>query len=152
RAAARFAGPREVIAGNTRIRARRFVVATGSRPAVPPIPGLAETPFLTNETVWDNRVLPRHLIVIGGGPIGAELAQAHRRLGAAVTIVEMARLLPRDDPELAAVLRRRLLAEGVALQEGARVLSVAQRDGDIVATVEAAGRRQMLAGSHLLVA
>jgi pyruvate/2-oxoglutarate dehydrogenase complex dihydrolipoamide dehydrogenase (E3) component len=83
RAHARFTGPQEVEAGGARFRARRFVVATGSSPAVPPVPGLAEMPYLTNETVFDLTERPEHLIVIGGGPIGCELAQAHRRLGAA---------------------------------------------------------------------
>ena len=85
RAQARFAGPREVAAGDFRIRARRFVIATGSTPLVPPIPGLDRVPYLTNETIFDLVERPRHLLVIGGGPIGVELAQAFRRLGAAVT-------------------------------------------------------------------
>ena len=72
------------------IKARRFVIATGSSPAVPPIPGLDETPYLTNETIFDLHALPEHLIVIGGGPIGLELAQAFRRLGAEVTVLEAA--------------------------------------------------------------
>ena len=79
---ARFADERTVEAGGHAIRARRFVIATGSSPTLPPIPGLADAPHLTNETLWDNRVLPEHLIVIGGGPIGMEMAQAHRRLPA----------------------------------------------------------------------
>ncbi len=152
RAEGRFTGPREVIAGDTHIRARRFVVATGSRPAVPPIPGLAEVPYLTNETVWDDPALPRHLIVIGGGPIGAELAQAYRRLGAAVTILEMASLLPKDDPELVAVVRNRLRREGVVLREGVTVTGVERGADGMVVTVEADGALERLTGSHLLVA
>ena len=88
RAAGRFTGSDTVEAGGTRIRARRIVIATGSSPATPPIPGLESVPFLTNETVFENRILPRHLIVIGGGPIGIEMAQAHRLLGADVTVLE----------------------------------------------------------------
>jgi thioredoxin reductase len=85
---ARFVGRTELLAGPHRIKSRRIVLATGSRPTAPPIPGLAETPYLTNETVFANRILPDHLIVIGGGPIGLEMAQAHRRLGARVTVLE----------------------------------------------------------------
>ena len=99
---ARFVGRNELQAGPHHIRSKRIVLATGSRPAVPPIPGLAEAPYLTNETVFANRTLPSHLIVIGGGPIGLELAQAHRRLGARVTVLEAASFLAKDDPELSA--------------------------------------------------
>jgi len=112
RAAARFVDPREVVAGQARIRARRFVVATGSRAMVPPIPGLDRVAYLTNETVFDLRTRPEHLIVIGGGPIGCELGQAFRLLGAAVTIVEQDVLLPKDDPELVEFIRLRLRADG----------------------------------------
>jgi len=97
RAAARFTGRREVVAGTRRIRARRIVVATGSSPTILPIPGLDAVPYFTNETIFDNRVCPAHLIVIGGGPIGLELAQAHRRLGAAVTVLEKFSFLAKDD-------------------------------------------------------
>jgi pyruvate/2-oxoglutarate dehydrogenase complex dihydrolipoamide dehydrogenase (E3) component len=147
-AEARFADPFTVVAGPHRIRARRFVVATGSEPAPPPIPGLDRTPFLTNETVFDLAETPRHLLIVGGGPIGVELAQAHRRLGAAVTIVEARRLLPRDDPEMAAVVERALLAEGVALRSGATIERVEARDGRIALVVDG----ETVEGSHLLVA
>jgi pyruvate/2-oxoglutarate dehydrogenase complex dihydrolipoamide dehydrogenase (E3) component len=108
RAQARFVGPQEVEADGRRIRARRIVVATGSSPAVPPIPGLAEVPHLTNETVFDLTERPQHLIVIGGGPIGCEIAQAHRRLGAQVTVLELFSILPKDDPEAVQVVRDQL--------------------------------------------
>src|SRR6516162_4991295 len=88
RAEARFTSPRTMRAGNVEIRPRRFVVATGSQPAIPPIRGLDEVRYLTNETVFANRRLPEHLVVIGGGPIGIEMAQAHRRLGARVTVLD----------------------------------------------------------------
>src|SRR5690242_13451906 len=108
RAEARFTGPRTLQARDTTIRPRRFVIATGSSPVVPPIPGLDRVPFFTNETIFGNRVLPKHLVVIGGGPIGIELAQAHRRLGAAVTVIDAGPILPRDDPEAVAMLVERL--------------------------------------------
>jgi pyruvate/2-oxoglutarate dehydrogenase complex dihydrolipoamide dehydrogenase (E3) component len=152
RAPARFVGPREVEAGGVRVRARRFVVATGSSPALPPVPGLAEAPHLTNETVFDLTERPEHLIVLGGGPIGCELAQAQRRLGARVTVLELFRILPKDDPAAVEVVRRQLLAEGIDLREQVAVKSV-ERDGNGVAiTLEQAGREERLSGSHLLVA
>ncbi|MEM8916036.1 MAG: FAD-dependent oxidoreductase [Pseudomonadota bacterium] len=140
-------------AGSWRIRARRFIIATGSRPAVPPIPGLEDVPYLTNETLWADRGKPEHLIIIGGGPIGVEMAQAHRRLGSKVTIIEMARLLARDDEDLANVVRDRLVAEGVNAQEGAAVKAVKKsRDGSIAVEVETDGRREGVVGDQLLVA
>ncbi|MCE9650984.1 MAG: FAD-dependent oxidoreductase [Parvibaculum sp.] len=146
---ARFKDRHTVIVGNTEIRARRFVVATGSRAAVPPIPGLADAPYMTNETIFENRVCPEHLVIIGGGPIGIEMAQAHRRLGAKVTVVEAARALSKDDPELALFVLDRLAREGVEIVEGARVESVSSSEGKISVALEG-GRT--IEGSHLLVA
>jgi pyruvate/2-oxoglutarate dehydrogenase complex dihydrolipoamide dehydrogenase (E3) component len=148
-AEARFLDARTVRAGDTEIRPRRFVIATGSAPAVPPIPGLDSVPFLTNETVFANRTLPDHLVVIGGGPIGIELAQAHRRLGAAVTVIDAGPILPRDDPELVALLAAHLAEEGIALKPSVGVAAV-ERTGGGVAVVLATGER--VVGSHLLVA
>jgi pyruvate/2-oxoglutarate dehydrogenase complex dihydrolipoamide dehydrogenase (E3) component len=148
----RFVGPRAVEAGGKRIEARRFVIATGSRPAAPPIPGLDTVPYLTNETVFDLNVRPEQLIVIGGGPIGAEIAQAHRRLGAEVVILEALRLLPREDPEMAAVVERALLADGVELRTGAAIEAV-ERQGETIAVRLRAGEgHETVTGSHLLVA
>jgi pyruvate/2-oxoglutarate dehydrogenase complex dihydrolipoamide dehydrogenase (E3) component len=152
RARARFVGAQEVEAGGQRIRARRIVVATGSSPAVPPIPGLAEGPHLTNETVFELSERPEHLIVIGGGPIGCELAQAHRRLGARVTVLELFRVLPKDDPDAVQIVRERLLAEGIDLREGVQVKGVVPEGNGIAITVEQAGTEQRLTGSHVLVA
>lgn len=148
-AQARFTGPFEVEAGGERIRARRFVIATGSAPALPPIPGLPEVPFLTNETVFGLRERPARLVVVGGGPIGVELAQAFRRLGSAVTLVERATILPRDEAEAVAVLRGRLVSEGVCLREGVAVAGVARSGDGIAVTLGDGGR---IEGTHLLVA
>jgi pyruvate/2-oxoglutarate dehydrogenase complex dihydrolipoamide dehydrogenase (E3) component len=142
---ARFVGRNELAAGPHRIRSKRIVLATGSRPTLPPIAGLAEAPYLTNETIFANRKLPSHLIVIGGGPIGLELAQAYRRLGARVTVLEAARFLAKDDPELSAVVVQRLADEGVELRAGARIARVER-----TSVVLESGER--LEGSHLLVA
>ncbi len=148
-AEARFVDAVTVEAGGRRIRARRFVVATGSRASLPPIPGLKDVPYLTNETVFDNRVRPAHLIVIGGGPIGMEMAQAHRRLGSQVTVLEAATILAKDDPELADIVKKALAAEGVALREGIGIERI-ERDGAGIAVTLKDGER--VAGSHLLVA
>ena len=149
RAEGRFTGPAELSAGGHRITARRFVIATGSSPAVPPVPGLEGVPFLTNETLWENRVLPGHLVVLGGGPIGIELAQAHRRLGSRVTVVEAARALGREDPEMAAVALGRLRAEGVEIREGTAAMAVGAAGQGVRLTL-AGG--ETLEGTHLLVA
>lgn len=146
---ARFIGPDALQADGTTVRARRFVLATGSRPLVPPLPGIDTVPVLTNETVFERQAAPEHLIVLGGGPIGVELAQAHRRLGARVTLVEKASILPKDDPDLVAVVRRRLLAEGVALHEGVGVARVERAGNGVAALLEDGGR---IDGSDVLVA
>lgn len=157
--AARFVGPQEVTAGDTRIRARRIVLAAGSQPMVPPVPGLGGVPYHTNESIFDLTERPRHLIVVGGGPIGCELGQAFRQLGSEVSIVEMADLLPKDDPELAAHVRTALRADGVALHERSKVIEVAAADGGVVVTIEPDGAAELesavpqrLQGSHLLLA
>ncbi len=145
---ARFTSPDEVQAGGDMIRARRFVIATGSRPVVPPIPGIETVPYLTNETIFPLRDKPEHLLVLGGGPIGMEMAQAHRRLGCRVTVIEGSTALGREDPELAAVVRDSLRGEGVEIVENSSVAAVSSTDG-VTATL-ADGRR--VTGSHLLVA
>ena len=152
KASARFTSVHEVEAGGHTIRARYFVIATGSSPLKPPIPGLAETPYFTNETVFENTVLPEHLIVIGGGPIGLELAQAHRRLGAKVTVLEALKILPKDDQEAAAVVREQLIKDGVAIHEGAKVTAVAKANGGVAVTIARDGRNEVINGSHLLMA
>jgi pyruvate/2-oxoglutarate dehydrogenase complex dihydrolipoamide dehydrogenase (E3) component len=152
RAEARFIGERRVAAGNRIVRARRVVIATGSAPVVPPIPGIDTVPYLTNETIFAQDILPRHLLVIGAGAIGIELAQAYRRLGAAVTVIEAARPMPRDDPELVAMLLARLREEGVEVHEAAAVASAEPAGPGIALTIDQDGRRVRLEGTHLLIA
>lgn len=152
KAPARFVARDEVMAGDVSIRARRFVLATGSRPTAPPIPGLADVAYLTNETLFDNRVRPDHLLVIGGGAIGLEMAQAHRRLGSRVTVLEAARLMANDDPELVDVVRQRLAAEGIEIREQAKVTRIERAGDQIVAVVASDNGETHLAASHLLVA
>jgi len=152
RAPGRFVAADALEAGEFRVRARRFVVATGSSPAVPPIPGLGDTPYLTNETIFNLKTRPEHLIVVGGGPIGLELAQAQRRLGAKVSVVEMLTLLSNDDPEAADVVRQSVRRDGVELYEGAKLLRVEREGVGVAAVIAASAGEQRLAGSHLLVA
>lgn len=149
---ARFTAPRAVEVNGDRISAKFFVIATGSKPAAPPIPGLEDVPYLTNETIFANDQLPGHLIVIGGGPIGAEMAQAHRRLGARVTLLEGATFLGRDDPELVAIVRQSLARDGADLIEGAKVTSAAAGNGGPAITYETGGAAHTVTGTHLLVA
>lgn len=124
RAQAHFLDPITLVAGEATIQAGRFVVATGGRPALPDIPGLAETPHLTSDTIFDMPDLPESLVVLGGGPLGLELAQAFCRLGCSVVVIERHALLPREDRELAACVEAGLRAEGVDIRIGARVVSV----------------------------
>lgn len=153
RGEARFTGADTVAVNGTTLKARRIVVAAGARAAVPPIPGLDTVPYFTNETLWQNRIRPRHLIVIGGGPIGLEMAFAHRRLGAEVTVLEVAAMLGRDDPELAEGALLALRDEGIALRDGVKIVRIEGTEGAIAAVLDAGdGREERIAGSHLLVA
>ena len=151
-AAAKFVGKRELEADGIRIKARRIVVATGSSAFVPPIPGIDEVPYVTNETVFDLTDRPAHLIVVGGGPIGIEMAQAHRRLGSEVTVVEFASIMAKDDPDAVEVVRDRLIAEGIDLREGTKVESVVRDGNGVSVLVSAEGRSERIDGSHLLIA
>jgi pyruvate/2-oxoglutarate dehydrogenase complex dihydrolipoamide dehydrogenase (E3) component len=153
KARAHFTGPREVLAGGQTIRARRFVIATGSRASIPPIPGLDGVPFFTNETIFDNTVLPDHVIIIGGGPIGCEMAQAHSRLGARVTVIDQAAILPKDDPEAVAVVRAQLVSDGVTLKEGVNIARIEGGAGQIIVRLATkTGQADIIEGSHLLIA
>ncbi|MDJ1006736.1 MAG: FAD-dependent oxidoreductase [Paracoccaceae bacterium] len=145
----RFISKTEVQAGPYVITARRIVIATGSGPFVPPIPGIGETPYYTNETIFDLRERPEHLIVIGGGPIGMEMAQAHIRLGSRVTVIEAAKAMGKDDPELAAIVLDKLRAEGVEIVEGQGAEKVFGTEGSVSVGL-ADGRT--IEGTHLLMA
>lgn len=149
REAARFLDRRTVASDSLRVRARKIVIATGSRAAVPDIPGLSDTPFLTNETLFDLDVLPTRLVILGGGPIGVELGQAFRRLGSEVVIVEADRLLGREDPAAAASVLDQLTADGVRLMAGRKAVRV---EPGPTLVVEGAAGEEKIPGSHLLVA
>ncbi len=122
---ATLVSPWEVEVGDRRLSARAIVLATGAEPLVPPIPGLEESGFLTSDTLWELEELPERLVVLGGGPIGSELAQAFARLGSQVTVVEMAeQLLSREDPEAGQAVAERLQADGARIATGHRAVRV----------------------------
>ena len=150
-----FTGPDGFQVGDRLVRARRYVIATGSRPAIPPLTGLDDVPYLTNETVFSLAEEVPHLLVLGGGPIGVELAQAFVRLGSRVTLLESgARILPREDEDLAAVVAGRLAADGVHFHFHARARKVeAGKAGEITLHYQnGEGGVATLQGSHLLLA
>jgi len=144
----RFISPTEVQAGDNVIKARRIIIATGSGPFVPPIPGIDDVPYFTNENIFELRERPDHLIIIGGGPIGMEMAQAHIRLGSKVTVIEGAKAMGKDDPEAAAIVLDSLRAEGVEIIEEAQAEEIAQADGSISVKTP----KGTFSGSHLLMA
>jgi len=143
---ARFIDPATVSVADRRLTASRFVIAAGSRAAVPPIPGLAGVSYWTNDSLFDLAEKPEHLLILGGGPAGLEMADAFSGLGCRVTVIEAERIAAKDDPELAEGLRLALTRRGVVLREGVTVQSVAPGPVLIVSDGE------RIAGSHLLVA
>lgn len=152
RDSARFLNPGSVAVGGVTVRARRFVVATGSRAVVPKIPGLDPSKALTNDTIFGLREQPKHLVIIGGGPIGIEMAVAHRRLGARVTVLERDSILPKDEWELVETLRGTLRREGISLREKTEITSVEHVSDGVVVRVKKCDLVEDIPGSHLLVA
>jgi pyruvate/2-oxoglutarate dehydrogenase complex dihydrolipoamide dehydrogenase (E3) component len=153
KAHARFIDRLTVVAGEVTIQPRRFVIATGSRPTAPEIPGLADVAYLTNESIFDLGEQPERLVVIGGGPIGLEIAQAYRRLGCKVIVLEAHCILPREDRELSQEIERQLVSDGVELRQGAAITRAVQEEGRIVLTLQGeGGTSETIEGSHLLVA
>ena len=149
----KFISPKVIEAGNYKIEARIFVIATGSRAIIPPIPGLEQINYLTNETIFDVTEKMPHLIVLGGGAIGIELAQAHARLGSKVTLIEMMNLMPRDDKDAVKLVRHSLLADDIHVMEGTKAIgAVKTADGLRLNVVDHSGREHQIEGTHLLVA
>ena len=151
-ASAKFKDRKTVVAGDLEIRARRFVIATGSAPAIPAIPGINDGSYLTTDSIFDLKERPEHLIIIGGGSTGLELAQAFRRLGSSVTVLEAAQPLAQDDPECAAIVLDCLEREGVVIHRGVKVVAVTHAGATVTVIVETAGAEQTITGSHLLIA
>ncbi len=143
---ARFCAPNALMVGSQKITARKIVIAAGSRAVVPPIPGLDEVPYLTNETLFELAEKPSHLLILGGGPIGLEMAQAHAGLGCRVSVFEAGTIAGREDPELVEILRATLIRDGVTLREGVKVEKIEAGPTLVLANGE------RVDGSHLLVA
>ncbi len=149
---ARFVDRRTVQVGDQLIRARRFVIATGSTPAIPPIPGLDKAPYLTNESLFDLVRRPLKLVVLGAGPIGMEMAQAHARLGSEVIVLEPNAVLGREDPEAARLVRLALERDGVTFRTGITVKAVSGTGERLKVLIAAAGKDESIDCSHILVA
>lgn len=149
----RFTGPDRVEVDGATLRFRRAVIATGGRPSLPPVPGLAEAGCLTSETVFSLTELPPRLLVLGGGPIGCELAQSFARFGSRVSLVETAdRLLPREDPDASRVVRAALERDGVEVLTGASVEGVAREGRERRIRLRAGGEERTLEADEILVA
>jgi pyruvate/2-oxoglutarate dehydrogenase complex dihydrolipoamide dehydrogenase (E3) component len=149
----RFTGPDEIEVGGKRLRFRRAVIATGARAAVPPIPGLAEAGYLTNETIFNLTDLPERLVVIGGGPIGCEMAQAFARFGSRVTLLDKdGHVLIREDADAAEIVQQAMLRDGVQLEFNTKILDVKVRGKDKILAIEAGGQHKEIAADCILVA
>ncbi|KTD24754.1 mercuric reductase [Legionella lansingensis] len=149
---AQFLSPDTLQAGDVRIKAKRFVIATGSIPFVPPIQGIESIPYETNETIFNLQTLPKHLMVIGGGPIGCELAQAFAMLGSEVSIIEAMTILPKDDRDCVAIVKHQLEETGVRFYEQSQVNLIANLKSGIDVQIETPKGVCTLTGSHVLVA
>lgn len=148
RNSARFINHSTIQAGEHIIRAKRFIIATGSQPRIPDVKGLDTVNYLTNETIFDLDHLPEHLIVLGGGPIGCELSMAFAQLGAQVSMVQRHHILPKDDPDAVAIIRQQLLQAGITLYENSQVKQVS----NVAKPIEVTLNQGCIRGSHLLVA
>ena len=148
----RFTGPDTAEVGGRTLRFRRAVIATGGRAAVPPVPGLAESGYLTNETIFNLTELPARLVVLGGGPIGCEMAQSFARLGSRVTVLDiMPQILPREDADAAALVQQALAKDGVQFELGVKITEVRRRGSEVTIVLERNGERRELTADHLLV-
>jgi len=149
---AKFIDPKTIQVRDQLIKAKRFIIATGSSPFVPPIQGIETVPYFTNETIFQLTEQPGHLIVIGGGPIGMELAQAFAMLGSKVTVLEGLRILPKDEPDCVEIVKQQLLAAGITIYEDVTINNIANENDRVNITYEKDGKALRIAGSHLLVA
>ncbi len=148
----RFVSPDTIEVAGKRLRFRRAVIATGARAAEPPIPGLAELGFRTNETIFNLTELPKRLVVIGGGPIGCEMAQSFARFGSHVThLVQEGHVLPREDADAAGIVQRAMQASGVHFEFGMKVVEARRQGDDRVIVFERDGRRQEAVADEVLV-
>lgn len=148
---AKFSGLDTVEVGGQQLRFKKAVVTTGARAVHPQEDGLEETGFRTNETIFNLTELPGHLIVIGGGPIGCELAQAFRRLGSEVTIVQRSRFLPKEDPDASAIIARVFEREGIRVLLNARIRRAGKAESGRQVVVEVEGKEAIIEGDEILI-
>ena len=151
-ATGQFVGPRTLQAGEETIQAKRFVIATGSSPSIPPIEGLPDIPFYTNETIFALTKLPKKLIVIGGGPIGCELAQAFAMLGSEVTLLARSHILPKEDDDCVAILREQFQRLPITLAENTAIQGCVKKRTNIDITYQQDGKDHTVTGTHVLIA
>ena len=150
---ARFIGPHQVQVGTEVLESEKIFIDTGTRPAIPQIPGLDAVPFLSNTTIMDLQTVPEHLLVLGGGYIGLEFGQMFRRFGSRVTIIHSGeRILPREDLDITSALQQALEAEGIVFRLNTSTKRAENRGGVVALSVETGGAAETLQGSHLLVA
>ena len=150
---AEFAGPHQVKVGDQLLESDQIFINTGARPSIPEIPGLADSGYLTNETIMELTTVPEHLVVLGGGYVGLEFAQMFSRFGSQVTIIQnTAQIVPREDTEVAAELQKSLEAEGITFLLNARATNVERKDGTVRIAIDQQGATRAISGSHLLVA
>jgi len=150
---AEFAGPHQVKVGAELLESEQIFINTGARPSIPEIPGLADSNYLTNETIMELTTVPEHLVVLGGGYVGLEFAQMFSRFGSQVTVIQnTAQIVPREDTEVAAELQKCLEVEGITFVLNARTTNVERKDGTVRVKIEQQGGSRAISGSHLLVA
>ena len=151
RAKGQFLSPKVLQAGELTVRAKYFVIAAGSEPAVPFIAGLNNTSFLTNKTIFDLGEIPKKLIILGGGFSGVEFAQAYSKLGSEVTILECNKILSQEDPELVDILREKMIFDGINIFENITTDSIENDNEGIRVNINLDDRAMILLGSHLLI-
>src|SRR5262249_24591777 len=150
---ARFVGPKEIRVGDEALKADKIFINVGGRASVPPIPGLDQVPYLTNSSMMDVDFLPPHLIVLGGSYVGLEFAQIYRRFGSSVTVIELApHVVLREDEDVSQAIADILKDEGIDIRVNSKVVAVQKQGNQIGATIETAGARSQVVGSHLLLA
>jgi pyruvate/2-oxoglutarate dehydrogenase complex dihydrolipoamide dehydrogenase (E3) component len=150
---ARFAGPKELEVGEEELRAEKVFINAGARAVVPPIPGLDQVPYLTNSSMMDVDFLPPHLVVLGGSYIGLEFAQMYRRFGSEVAVIELAsHIIAREDRDVSQAVAGFLTDEGIDIRVNSRVVAVEKKGSGLAVSVETAGQRSQVVGSHLLLA
>jgi dihydrolipoamide dehydrogenase len=145
--------PWEVEVNGSVLTSRNIIIATGARPSIPPLPGIEQSGYLSSDTVWNLRVQPKRMVVLGGGPIGCELAQSFQRLGTAVTLIQRGpRIMPREDEEVSALVAERMQQEGMTILTAHSAIRFEQHDGERQVVCEHQGEERAIAYNELLIA